>query len=231
MKRYSFTNADLRSAAAVVCNAMLEQLPEPSQCRHTFSDEFEQKMRELIDHKPHHNAWRKFAQRAAAVILAALIGIGAWLTVDQDARAGVARWVREVYENSVFYRFTGDSPTNEPFDHELSWVPDGYELADQIGNGTTHVYVYKKGTDVFTVTFHRMSDSSFVKLIDVGDECENVKIHNLTGHYYPAADDTSTNDLVWIDDIAGMYYCISAYLDYEDILHIADGIKLVKLPK
>lgn len=232
MKRFNFTNADLRCAAAVVCNAMLEQLPEPSECRHTFSDEFEQKMRELMDRKNHHHsAWHRVAQRAAAVILAVLLGLGAWLAVDQDARATVVRWIREVYENSIVYRFVGKTSEEKSYTYKFNWLPDGYEQVDQITAGDTQILIFQYLDETFTFTHHKASEDSFVKLIDMSTEGEPVKIRDFTGHYYSATDKESTNGLVWFDDRAGMYCSISAHLDYEDIMHIAESAKLVELTK
>ena len=231
MKRFNFTNADLRGAAAVVCNAMLEQQPDLSECRHTFSDEFEQKMRELMELKSHRSTWHKFAHRAAAVILVVLLGLGSWLAVNQDARATVVRWLREVYENSIVYRFFGDSSAEKNYSYEMNWLPDGYELADQLVVGDTQIFVFQCQNEVFTFTYHKVSENSLVELTDVGANVKKIKIRNIDGYYYPAADDTTTNALVWIDDISGMYCCVSAHLDYDDILHIAESMKLLELPK
>lgn len=232
MKRYNFTNADLRCAAAVVCNAMLEQLPEPSECRHTFSEEFEQKIRELMERKNHHETgWHKFAQRAAAVILAVLLGLGAWLAVDQDARAAVARWVREFYENSIVYRFFGNAPTEENFFYKLTWVPEGYEITNQVGDDSTQTVVYQKESDVFTFMYLRVTEDSLAQLIGTrGDELA-VSINGIAGQYYEAADSSTTNDLIWINEDAGVFFSISSFLSYEDIMHIAEGVQLDKLPK
>ena len=229
MKRYNFTNADLRCAAAVVCNAMLEQLPKPSECRHTFSEEFEQKMQELMKHKNHHHsAWHRFAQRAAAVILAVLLGLGAWLAVDQDARAAVARWIREVYENSVFYRFSGEASIDQNHTYELAWVPDGYEKVNQVSTGTTQTVVYQSKDSTFTFLWHNTHEGSLYKFDGTKGEGIPVLINGLEGHYYPAANSNSTNDLVWIDDNSKTLFSISSYLPFEDILHIAESVKLVK---
>jgi hypothetical protein len=145
---------------------MLEQLPEASECRHTFSDEFEQKMRELMVRKDHHHsAWHKFAQRAAAVILTVLLGLGAWLAVDQDTRAAVVRWAREVYESSIVYRFFGDTPTEGNFFYELTWVPEGYEIIDQVGDDSTQTVVYQNESDVFTFMYLRTTKDGLPPLL------------------------------------------------------------------
>lgn len=232
MRRFNFTNADLRCAAAVVCNAMLEQLPESSECRHTFSDEFEQRIRELMERKNHyHGAWHRFAQRAAAVILAVLIGLGAWLAVDQDARAVVVRWIREVYENSIVYRFFGDASAEKNYFYELSWVPDGYEIAGQFSDVSTQTVIYQKESDAFTFTYHRITEGSLAQLFGTSGEGVSVSINGIVGQYYEAADSNTTSDLIWINEDAGVFYCISSFLPYEDIMHMAESVKLGKSPK
>jgi hypothetical protein len=207
---------------------MLEQLPEPSECRHTFSDEFEQKMRELMDRKNHHGAWHKFAHRAAAVILAVLLGLGAWLAVDQDARAAVTRWIREVYENSVFYRFSGEASIDQNHTYELAWIPEGYEKVNQASTDTTQSVLYESKDSAFTFLWHNTHEGSLYKFDGTKGEGIPVLINGLEGHYYPAANSNTTNDLVWIDDNSKTLFSISSYLPFEDILHIAESVKLVK---
>ena len=231
MKKYNFTNADLQSATSVVCNAMLEQLPEPSECKHTFSDEFEHKMRALMNRQKRHETWHKSVRRAAAVILAVLLGLATWMAVDQDARAAVVRWIREVYENSVVYRFFDDAPSEKNFSYELTWVSEGYERNSQVGDNNTQTVIYQKESDYFTFVYHRTTESSLVQLLETRSDGVAVSVNGLPGQYYEAADSTTTNDLVWINEDDGVIFCISSFLPYEEIMHMAEGVRLCKSTK
>ena len=105
MQKFEISDRALKEAAGAVVTSLLGALPEPEELAHDFSDGFEEKMRLVIAKEKRHSAFRKFGRRAAAVILAALVGMGAWLAVDQEARAMVSQWIRTVYESSVIYRF------------------------------------------------------------------------------------------------------------------------------
>lgn len=110
MQKFEISDRALKEAAGAVVTSLLGALPEPEELAHDFSDGFEEKMRLVIAKEKRHSAFRKFGRRAAAVILAALVGMGAWLAVDQEARAMVSQWIRTVYESSVIYRYLAQPP-------------------------------------------------------------------------------------------------------------------------
>ena len=93
---------------------------------HQFSKEFEKKI-ERLKRRANHPVFYKTMQRVASVVLAILIGGGAWLTVDVEARAAFFGWVKEVYETFFVYRFSGDADmSTKTSNYEPNWIPDGY---------------------------------------------------------------------------------------------------------
>lgn len=231
MQKFSFSDEDLKRAASAVCDAMLAALPDPAECNHVFSAEFEEKMDLLIAKEERRSKTRKILQRVAAAALAVVIGIGAWLAVDQEARAAVFRWIREVYESSVLYRFTGETPSGELPVYRPTWLPDGYEETAVVGTETVLTLVYQKNEDAFTLTYHWMTEERVFELIGTDGEGIAVWVGNNQGRYYPALNHESTNDLVWIDEEANIMFTLSAFLSEKDILHIAESTELSKTPK
>ena len=64
---------------------------------HEFSPAFEKKIRKL-KRRADHPAFYRTMNRVASILLAILIAIGAWISVDAEARAAVVGWVKEIYE-------------------------------------------------------------------------------------------------------------------------------------
>lgn len=113
----------------------------PEECRHVFSLSFEKKMRRLL-RKQRHPFAHRMLQRAAAIFLTALVGIGTWLAVDMQARAAFFRWCKEVYENQVIYRFYGEQRGQTDV-YRPAWLPDGYEedsVFDPVEGSTSVIY-------------------------------------------------------------------------------------------
>lgn len=78
---------------------------------HEFSPAFEKKIRKL-KRRADHPAFYRTMNRVASILLAILIAIGAWISVDAEARAAVVGWVKEIYETYFVYRFEGNSNVN-----------------------------------------------------------------------------------------------------------------------
>ncbi|HZK71808.1 MAG TPA: hypothetical protein VFD03_09910, partial [Clostridia bacterium] len=104
MSSMTITEEALSKAAQSVRYAMLNSLPNPSDCEYEFSVEFQSKM-DLIHLKANYVYKRKrIIQRIASAFLILLITSSVWLTFDAEARGVVFSWMREVYENSIIYR-------------------------------------------------------------------------------------------------------------------------------
>ena len=231
MGKILITDQALKQAAGSVREAMLNAVLPEEVCRHEFSPEFEEKIRHLQGKKRRRQQRLTIARRVAAIFLAIVLGAGIWLASNDQARAAVARWIREVNDNSIVYRFFGDAPTEENFFYELTWVPEGYEIIDQVGVDSTQIIVYQKESDVFTFTYHRITEGSLAQLLETSGEGVSVSINGIIGQYYEAADSDTTNGLIWINEDTGIFYCILSFLPYEDIVHMAESVKLSPSPK
>lgn len=58
-----------------------------------------------------------------AAILAFIMGMGLFLTVNVKARATVIVWIKEIFEDRIEYWFT-EAPKNAFPEYEIKWVPD-----------------------------------------------------------------------------------------------------------
>ena len=101
----------LRTAARAVSQAMIDSLPEPEDCHHDFSPEFERKMKKLLRRSRHWGLYQGL-KRAACFFLVLLLSSGAFLTVNAEAREIVFGWVSEKFEDAQRYFYPGKTSSS-----------------------------------------------------------------------------------------------------------------------
>lgn len=223
----NLTDDLLRAAAADVRTAMLDALPAPEECSHTFSPQFERKMQKLIRQQ---KAGYRLLRQVAAVFLALLVGSGVWLMVDTEARAAFLQWVQTVYENSIVYRFFGDAPVNSEIMHyRPTWLPEGYVETNVIAEDSVLLVEYRNSeNDVIYFDCVPMNDSVAVSLIPDGEMAsEEVSVNGMYGEFYQPENTAESNDLFWFDEGLHIAYSISGHLEKSVMLHIAESVSLV----
>ena len=228
-----FSENELREAARIVAEAMLDSLPAPEACHHDVSPDFLSKMAPLLTKANRKELARRWTRRAAAALLALVIGATSWLAVDTQARAAFFSWVREVYENSVVYRFFNDTPTMEKLpDYRPSWVPDGYQPSEAIKSDLSCTFIYQdinNQANVFIIGYRFYHENMNLSFMWEEDEYEILEsqVNNLPAYFYRSVDQTETNNLVWINPSLKLLFTMEGYLEQDVMLHIADSIDLV----
>ena len=97
----------LCKAAQQAEKAFLASLPEPKDCKATFSPAFERKMKKLVK-RTDHPIMYWIQKSVACLILILLLGGGSVLALSTEARAAFVGWVREIYESWFVYQYLGD---------------------------------------------------------------------------------------------------------------------------
>lgn len=230
---FSFDEAELVTAAGMVREAMLKVLPEPEACTHEFSEAFRVKMKKLLEWEKRRQAFTTVRRWAAAVILLVLVSGAAVLTVDTEARAEFFAWVREVYENSIVYRFFNEPEEETLPDYELGWVPEGYELVELYKDENLYSAVYQKNDDVeatfvFDYSYIQVGGQLVVWADESKHEHKELMVKNIEADFYCSLDSAEPSELVWIDDELQIIFTIQGYLDELDMLHIAESVFLDK---
>ena len=228
MSEIIITDYALRCAAAEYRSAMLAGLPKPPECEHEFSAEYIEKRDKLIRRVERIQISRRFAQNAAAIILALVLGSGVFLGINGEARADFFAWLRNAYENSIIYRFAGEESVAPLPDCELTWVPEDYELAlnERDNDSVTMVYENKNG-DGLIFSCDRITENS---LMQIGITTEFTS-EIIAGNGYDAELITSEDGscaLIWLDNENGFIYAINGFIDESDIMHIFRSIELTQ---
>lgn len=226
MSEIIITDRALKSAAAEYREAMLAELPMPSECEHEFSAEYVKKRDELIRRTHRRNDFGRYMRNVAAVFIVLILGSGAFLGVNGEARADFLAWARSLYENSIIYRYSGESESAPLPYCELTWVPEGYELvtSERDENSLAMVYVNENGSS-FIFSCNRMTEYSLMQvgLTDVHTSTK-LELNAYDAELFKFEDESLA--LVWLDSDNGFIYTINAESISEDvIMHIFDGIK------
>lgn len=220
----------MKVAAEGLFQAMLDSLPDEDQCAADFSPRFERKMKHLI-HRAEHPVRYRVLQKVASITLVILIGFATILAVSPTARAAFFGWVKEQYESFTKYYFEGSVQGNPTTcKYELSELPEGFVefTRDEIPGKTTVYYAnYDTNQIMFFVYSHREDDGDF--FLKSSDYSSNsVLVNTTTGIFYESNDSNQANALVWSDPNTNTWFCLSAFLDESNIIHIAEKINKIQ---
>ncbi len=219
----NLTDSMLSGAAPLAREMLLTSLPEPEKCRHVFSRRFRRRMNALIRRQKHPVACRA-AQRAAAILLAALIGAGAWLALDANARAACFRWLKERNKTDTVYRFRGGDVKNDRL-YRPAWLPEGYEEQSIILDPgiTDIIYSCGKEKSILFVCMPMQQGGAIGIDPDTAKE-QSIQINGNPGTLYLESDPDKDSVLVWFDDRTNLSFSISACLSKRDLLHMARSV-------
>lgn len=228
--KIELTDEVLRDAAIHVRQAMLDSLPADNEYRHEFSPKFEAKMEKLLKQAKRRYHIGRITQQAAAIALAALVGISTWLAVDTEARAAALRWVREIYENSVIFHFFGDEDANADLSYEPTWLPDGCIRETENSNAVGKTIVYHDINDeLLLFRCYRIHDGfQGQSIFDSEFEIKTAEVNGMNAEFYIPSDPAESSELSWIDEEIGVVFSVIGYLSENDLLRIAESVYPIK---
>lgn len=227
MNEFPFTEADLKAAAIAVSDSMLASLPKPDEIEHEFSEGFLKKMDALLALDKRRQRARSIARRVAVIFLAILLGLSTWLAVDTEARATAMKWIREVIEDNIYYRFFGASRETELPNFVPAWLPDGFTLTESDNSATHHMFFYEDTeSNMILFDYCFLSEGLQVQYSGDDSERETVYIREVSADFYPADETSLSNNLIWIDEYDGIVFFLDSNLEKEVMLRIADSVTL-----
>ena len=234
------TDEMLSQCAAEASALWLAQVLDPDAPPHRFSRRFERRMAALLRRQrrsPRQRRARTFARRAAAVVLILLLSLATFLAVDTEARAAVLQWFRETFSHAVIYHFPEhEAPAPVPR-YTLGWVPEGFSLEDEYHDDTLGIYLFvyheMSSSRGFSFECSYMFDGTHIDLVNIDDssKIEVVRINGMDGEYCPANDPSDYNYLIWFDEARRIALSLSGDISKDDMLHIAQYIKLEEFTK
>lgn len=220
----SFTDDDLRQAARILRQRMLDALPAPEDCHYEASPELQEKIHRMIEKDRRRMALRKIRNRAAAAVLCILVGVSAWLAADTEAHAALFQWAREFCGNNIVYRFFNPSDTEELPEYEMASLPECYREVDHLQDSYSRTTTYADGSRLLIFSYQKMTEDSTLQILSPNYIHETVQVGEIAGDFYLAARESDTNELIWADEDAGIIFQISACLDKDELVALAENV-------
>ena len=230
--QYPFRDSELRQAAGLVRQSMLASLSD-APADYVPSPGFRRRMEPLFARARRMEVARRWTRRAVAAALALVLGTGAWLATDPDARASFTGWVREICGDSVLYRFFSPSPASVIPTFRPTWVPEGYREVRSHQSDQQQIVLYQRGEDeldsfIFDYMFYSAGSEPNLLLKEGTYESREVRVGNCIGHFYLVLDGSQGNELTWFDDEKQIMFSLDSSFDFDVMLHIAESVDLVK---
>jgi len=222
----SFGNRELKRVADLMLERMMAGVPEPEDCHYEETPEFRARMEPLFARARRMERMQKVRRTVASIVLALLTLGGTWLAVDTEVRAVFFQWVREVYEDSVIYRYFNDSKSGALPIFTLSGLPEGYVELGTYKNDDMNTSIFEFNAQLIIFQYYWNSPGAALGINETDYYQEEVSIRGMQGHYYQAKDYDSENELIWIDDGIGITFRISARQEKVDMMELANTVQL-----
>ena len=216
----------LRRAAREADRALVDSLPDPADCAHTFSPGFQRRMTRLERRHRNKRLYRGL-RRAACVLLAVLLGGTVFLSTNAQAREAFFGWVREQVEGAQRYFYQGRVTQEGEIVHYQMDIPEGYWLADSLeGDGLFHyLYVNDEGNYLNFIYQYEIEDSLSETLIgDANAEKKQVIVQGNPADLYLSGVENGNNTLIWTDRDTGALIDLTACLDEKDLIALAETV-------
>jgi len=173
--------------------------------------------------------WKTIAQRAAIILLAISLAFGTIMAASPTARAAFARWVRELYDTHVTYRYAGEDIPGILPRYRISGLPEGYYEYDRAGTTNTTSITYQNDDHGgwISLTYIYMQQGSAVDFVVDNSEIVPITVNGMAGEFYLSPNlDEVYNTVTWIDKEANLQFIVDAPLELDDTLRIAESVIL-----
>lgn len=217
----------LIKAFDVIALEEAKALPTPDECEHiTFSAEFEQKMRKLINRekKPYYYLINTVGKRVACIILAALITLTSVTFGVKAIREAVIDFFVETFEKFSIVGFKDeDIPENNKIIETYyapTYIPEGYELVldEKLSMYRIMEFISETGKINF--------EQKLINSNDIYVDTENVESEEITILQHKALYLNKGEKVLicWNDNYYSYIVRSESGLPKEEILKVAESI-------
>lgn len=220
---------ELTRAAKLVGKAIRESLPDPDTCAHEPSLKFKNTIKRLEKRTRRKNKIVKYIKKGITAAVIALCCTGMWIASNPEARAFVSSWVHGIYENTIVFLFHGNSePTSLP-EYEVNYLPTGYyEIPSNIEMTSMKSKRYSNGEEVIYIDCMILAPGSPLQVFSTDIEIRETTVNESYAEFIIPQDKTQTIDLLWADEERNVRFIISAFLDMDEIIKIAESITYIE---
>lgn len=221
----------LCTAAADASKTMVEsfELDYNPEQQHEFSSKFEQKIRKLKRRADHPWLYRSI-RCAASILLAMLIGGGAWLTVDAEAREAFFSWIKEPYSIFFVYRFPGETDAvPEDSGYRPTWLPDGYTEQEVFEGEGSVTLIYRNEVRRQIRFGYMYNPDGNTWYFDVSNTIySESSVNGQPADFFLSTAERTASTLVWTLDEPPMAFEVTGFLSESELIQIAESVSAEK---
>lgn len=220
----------------------LNSLPDPKDCEHIFSAEFEQKMKPVIARANRVDITYTVLKRVACFFVVLFLSASMFVAIHPEARAAVVDWVQDKVNEFYHYFFVGqqelpdtstpvgsDGATDPvvPREYALGWVPEGYVLVEPYDHPDGKSFFYFSSTmNIMQFGYLYGNDSSSI-YAGVGEYDEqHFAIGELEGDILWPLDPNASSFIIWRDNNQDVIFYISGFFTEDEFIKMAQGVIL-----
>lgn len=168
-------------------------------------------------------AWKKWAQTAAALLLAAGLGLAA----SPTARADIVRLAVEWSQNRASFVYSGPDVEGELPCYVLGDLPEGFvqtgwqrlgpamAAADYESNDGGYLYL--------DYSYMQQGGGTFIDM-DEGEVIQT-QVNGMKGYFFQDADPEAFDILTWTDTRQNIQFTLGGCMDLDQALALAKGLK------
>ena len=168
-------------------------------------------------------AWKKWAQTAAALLLAAGLGLAA----SPTARADIVRLAVEWNQNRASFVYSGPDVGDELPCYVLGDLPEGFVQTgwQRLGPAMAAADYENAAGDCLYLDYSYMQQGggTFIDM-DEGEVIETL-VNGMKGYFFQDADPDAFDILTWTDTRQNIQFTLGGCMDLDQALALAKGLK------
>ncbi len=171
--------------------------------------------------------WEHILRRVAVAVLVITIGFGSVMAVSPTVRAAVIQWVVEWYETHIMYRYFGEDLTGEMSHYEITGLENNYTETDRIETDISGSVVYENGNGgIVCFDYNYLQQGGFSVFEPSDSDVKEVKVKRTDALLFVPHNQDSMLTITWVDERENVQFCIFANLDENEIVDIAESIRV-----
>ncbi len=168
-------------------------------------------------------AWKKWAQTAAALLLAAGLGLAA----SPTARADIVRLAVEWSQNRASFVYSGPDVEGELPCYVLGDLPEGFVQTgwQRLGPAMAAADYENAAGDCLYLDYSYMQQGggTFIDM-EEGEVIETL-VNGMKGYFFQDADPEAFDILTWTDTRQNIQFTLGGCMDLDQALALAKGLK------
>lgn len=168
-------------------------------------------------------AWQKWAQTAAALLLAAGLGLAA----SPTARADIVRLAVEWSQNRASFVYSGPDVEGELPCYVLGDLPEGFVQTgwQRLGPAMAAADYENAAGDCLYLDYSYMQQGGGT-FIDMDEgEVIQTQVNGMKGYFFQDADPEAFDILTWTDTRQNIQFTLGGCMDLDQALALAKGLK------